>query len=84
MPRKLLNRCAPDSIREFRAAARQRFEDGRALAMADRRTTAIYLWGYSAEMTLKAAYFAVIRFAETRTITLPDLRAAAKPLPAWE
>jgi hypothetical protein len=81
MPRRLLNRCVPDSIREFRAAARQRFEDGRTLAMADRRTAAIYLWGYSAEMTLKAAYFAVIGFADTQTITVPDLRAAALTAP---
>lgn len=82
MPRTLLNRCASDSIREFRAAAQQRFEDGRALALADRRTAAIYLWGYSAEMTLKAAYFAVLGFTDTQTITLADLRAAALTAPA--
>lgn len=87
MPRRLLDRCAPDSIREFRAAARQRFEDGRTLAAADRRTAAIYLWGYCSEMTLKAAYFATLGFLSTQPITSADLRAAALTAPglgvAW-
>src|SRR5437588_276642 len=50
MPRRLLERCQPDSIREFRAAGRQRFDDALALAAAGHRTGAIYLWGYTAEM----------------------------------
>jgi hypothetical protein len=69
MPRRLLDRCNPDSIREFRAAARQRFDDALALAGQGRRTGAIYLWGYTAEMTLKAAYFSLIGLPETQLIT---------------
>ena len=69
MPKRLLDRARPDSIREFRAAARERFADGLALASAGRRTGAIYLWGYSAEMTLKAAYFALTGLAEAAPIT---------------
>lgn len=69
MPRKLLNRCQPDCIGEFRAAARQRFDDALVLAGHGRRTGAIYLWGYTAEMTLKAAYFALIGLAEPDVIT---------------
>jgi hypothetical protein len=69
MPRRLLDRCEPDSIREFRAAARERFDDGLALAAAGRPTGAIYLWGYAAEMALKAAYFALIGLANTTVIT---------------
>lgn len=69
MPRRLLDRCHPDCVREFRFAARQRFDDGLALALAGKRTAAIYLWGYTAEMTLKAAYFSLIGRAETETIT---------------
>ncbi|HLN26880.1 MAG TPA: hypothetical protein VK395_03995 [Gemmataceae bacterium] len=69
MPRRLLDRCNPDSIREFRAAARQRFDDALALAGQGRRTGAIYLWGYTAEMTLKASYFSLIGLAETHLIT---------------
>jgi hypothetical protein len=69
MPRRLLDRCQPDSIREFRASARQRFDDALSLAAAGRRTGAIYLWGYSAEMTLKAAYFALLGLPETAVLT---------------
>ena len=69
MPRTLLNRCHPDSIREFRAAALRRYDDGLRLAVADRRTGAVYLWGYAAEMTLKAAYFSLIGLADRDVIT---------------
>ncbi len=61
MPRRLLDRCNDDSLREFRAAARQRFNDALVLAANGRRTGAIYLWGYAVEMTLKAAYFSMTR-----------------------
>src|SRR6202008_2021190 len=71
MPRRLIDRCQPDSIREFRASARQRYEDGLALAGAGNRTAAIYLWGYVAEMTLKAAYFSLFGLAEHDAITVP-------------
>jgi hypothetical protein len=71
MPRRLLDRCQPDSICEFRASARQRYNDGVALAGGGNRTAAIYLWGYSAEMTLKAAYFALFGLAEAEVITVP-------------
>lgn len=69
MPRRLIDRCQPDSIREFRLAARQRFNDGLALAGAGQRTGAIYMWGYAAEMTVKAAYFSIIGIASTATVT---------------
>ncbi|MCE9554969.1 MAG: hypothetical protein K8T91_16565 [Planctomycetes bacterium] len=69
MPRRLLARCREDSIREFRAAAQQRYDDAIALAAVHRRTAAIYLWGYTAEMTLKAAYFSLIGHAETDILT---------------
>lgn len=69
MPRRLLDRCRPDSIRELRAAARQRFDDALALSVAGRRTGAIYLWGYTAEMILKAAYFSFLGLGEAVQIT---------------
>lgn len=65
MPRRLIDRCRPESIHEFRASARQRYDDGLVLAAAGNRTAAIYLWGYTAEMTLKAGYFSLIGFGET-------------------
>jgi hypothetical protein len=69
MPKRLLERCQPDSILEFRASAGRRYDDGLALAAAGHRTGAIYLWGYAAEMTLKAAYFALAGLVETDVIT---------------
>ncbi len=77
MPRTLINRCQPDSIREFRAAAAERYLDGASAAHAGRRTAAIYLWGYVAEMTLRAAYFDAIGYPLGRHITAADLRAAS-------
>ena len=50
MPKRLPERWQPECIREFRAAARQRYNDGLALAGQGRRTGAVYLWGYSAEI----------------------------------
>lgn len=76
MPRSLLERCQPDSIREFRAAARQRFQDAVSAAASDRRTAAVYLWGYAAEVTLKGAYFRLIGFGSTLVITPLDLQNA--------
>src|SRR5438132_12581385 len=64
MPTRLIQRCQPESIREFRASAGQRYDDGLALAGTGNRTAAIYLWGYVAEMILKAAYFSLLGLAE--------------------
>jgi hypothetical protein len=75
MPRLLLARCGLDCVREFRASARLRYNEGVALSDSH-KTAAIYLWGYAAEMTLKAAYFTLIGFADTREITRLDLRTA--------
>ena len=69
MPKKLLARCQPDSIRQFRDAASRRFDDGLALASAGQSTGAIYLWGYTAEMTIKAAYFSSVGLPERDAIT---------------
>ena len=60
MPKRLTERIKPDSIDEFVAAACERYSDGIALAAQARRTGAIYLFGYSAEMVMKAAYFRAI------------------------
>lgn len=68
MPRRLIERWRPECVREFRAAARLRYDDGLSLAGQGRRTGAIYMWGYCAEMSLKAAYFS-LTLAETDPIT---------------
>jgi hypothetical protein len=59
MPKWLPDRCRSDSIDEFRLTAPIRHLEGVTLAANGHRTGAVYLWGYAAEMTLKAAYFAV-------------------------
>src|SRR5947209_15425997 len=66
VPKRLLQRWRPECIREFRATARLRYDDGLSLAAQGRRTGAIYMWGYCAEMTLKAAYFSL-----SLTVTTP-------------
>jgi hypothetical protein len=71
MPRRLIERCQPESVCEFRASARQRYDDGFALAAAGNRTAAIYLWGYAPEMILKAAYFSLSGLGEHDAITVP-------------
>jgi len=68
MPRRLLDRCKPDSVAEFRAAARSRYAEGVDLLNAGRRFGAIYLWGYAAEMVVKAACFSVIGLGETEPL----------------
>jgi hypothetical protein len=75
MPKRLPDRFRHDCIAEFRAAAWQRSLDAIALEEAGRRSGAIYLWGYVAEMILKAAYFDVKGFAHPQPITTPLLRA---------
>lgn len=76
MPKRLIDRCQPDSIHEFRLAAEERFLDGLYLADGGRRTGAVYVWGYAAEMVLKATYFDAIGFAAKQAIGMADLRAA--------
>ncbi|WP_165074895.1 hypothetical protein [Paludisphaera rhizosphaerae] len=78
MPKPLPDRFQDDSINEFRLAARQRAADAIVLQASNRRTAAIYLWGYVAEMTLKAAFFDVSGFDKNQPITKSDLRAALK------
>ncbi len=73
----LLARIPADhTIRDFRAAAGLRYREGRRAALAGDRLVAIYLWGYVAEMLLKAAYFRLRGWLPTQPITLTDIRDA--------
>lgn len=76
MPKPLPKRFRPDCVYEFRRAAHVRFQDAIAAAQAGRRTAAIYLSGYSAEMTLKAAYFHLQGFGALQPIMMSDLKNA--------
>lgn len=77
MPPSIHQRCRPDGVAEFRAAAVVRFEDGVLLAAGspDRWLAAVYLWGYSVEMVLKAAVFDLLGNAAAQPITGSDLKA---------
>jgi hypothetical protein len=73
LPRLLVERFSEDTIEQFRVAAQMRYEEGWKLSLSGCRSGAIYLWGYTAEMTLKAAWFSLIGFPERRGITARDL-----------
>jgi len=76
MPKLLVQRFAADSISQFRIAAVVRDQDAERLATGGHHAAAIYLWGYVAEMTLKAAWFALIGFQQHQAITVSDLNWA--------
>jgi hypothetical protein len=77
MPRRLLARCHPDSIREFGTSAIQRYNDGIVAAGGGRSLAAIYLWGYAAEMILKTAYFSAAGIGEATTLEMnSDIKPA--------
>jgi hypothetical protein len=77
MPKRLLERRQPESIAEFRASATARYEEALSLSTQGYRTGAIYLWGYAAEMILKAAYFRLIGRAYADVLAMPgDINAA--------
>jgi hypothetical protein len=53
----LHSRLAPDCIYRLERAARERFVDADRLKKQNRFLTALYLYGYSVEMSVSAAYF---------------------------
>ena len=60
MPHPLASRLGladDDFVSTFEAAARRNFLDANVLRRSNRRAAAIYLYGYSVEMRVKAAYF---------------------------
>ena len=70
-------RCRPDGVREFRAAAVARYDDGVLLAGGppEHWLMAVYLWGYSTEMVLKAAVFGQLGNTAVEPINAGDLKA---------
>lgn len=76
MPKLLVQRFAPDSINQFRIAAQMRNAEAWSLFRSRRGTAAVYLWGYAAEMTLKAAWFSLVGFPDRASIPRKELNAA--------
>ena len=63
MARSIVDRLGnsdDDSVPGFERAAVRRFLDAGRLRSFDRRLAAIYLYGYSVEMWIKAAYFRTV------------------------
>ena len=60
----------------LRAAAGARYREASQLEVAGRRLAAIYLFGYAAEMLLKAAYFRLAGWLPTVQITVGHMNAA--------
>jgi len=82
MPKRLPLRVHAHTVRGFRAAAAERHRDAGVLAAHGRRTAAVYLWGYVAEMVLKAAYFSAFGYRPDEAITRADLEAARRLAPS--
>jgi hypothetical protein len=59
MPRSLLIRAGDDTLGKLEQAARRRFAEAGRLEVSE-PLGAVYLYGYSVEMRLKAAYYRVI------------------------
>lgn len=64
----LAEHLTPDTISQLERAAELRHDDGLSLLHVKRNLAAVYLFGYSAEMCLAAAYFRAVGFAAKRVI----------------
>jgi hypothetical protein len=65
---------APDTIWQLERAAEKRYEEGECLKRQNRLLAALYLYGYSVEMCLAAAYFRRAGFGPGQTITEDERR----------
>jgi hypothetical protein len=69
----LADHLAPNTIRQLEQAAERRYEEGECLKKQNRLLSAVYLYGYSVEMCLAAAYFRSAGFHVTEILD-DDLR----------
>lgn len=61
-----------DSVSEFEAASVERLRDAHVLHKRSRDLAAVYFYGYSVEMRVKAAYFRSAGFTAVTPITKAD------------
>lgn len=64
----LVARLAPNTVRRLERAAEKRFQEGECLKRQNRFLGALYLYGYSVEMCLAAAYFRSAGFGPNEII----------------
>ena len=74
MPLTLATRIGPDTLGKLELAARRRFAEAQLLVPSE-PLGAIYLFGYTVEMRLKAAYFRTVGLVPASTLA-PFRRAA--------
>lgn len=67
----------PDRIRAFEGASRNRFEEAELLAKHGHRLAAIYFYGYSVEILMKAACFRLDGRGITEEIDEADRKSVA-------
>lgn len=72
MALKLLRRAGVDTLGKLEAAASRRFREANVLNAKGEKLGAIYLYGYSVEIRLKAAYYRTIGLVPA-TIIDPNL-----------
>jgi hypothetical protein len=88
MPRSFIDRLGSsddDSVRGFERAAIRRLLDAEALRRLDRRMAAIYLYGYSVEMWIKAAYFRTVFLVSGLPPTSPiDFHRRKAAVDEWQ
>jgi hypothetical protein len=77
MPLTLATRILPDTLGKLEKAATRRYAEA-ALLVADEPLGAIYLFGYTVEMRLKAAYFRTIGLISTSPLDNPRKAAENK------
>lgn len=63
-----------DTIASFERAAAARLRDATVLRRADRRLSAVYLYGYAVEMWIRAAYFRTLYRSTGQPDTTPFRR----------
>ena len=61
-----------DSVEEFECAAAQRFAEALSLDRHSYKLAAVYLYGYSVEMRVKAAFFRSAGYGASRQISVAD------------
>src|SRR5690349_13713108 len=84
MPRVLLNRVGPDSLAKLEAASALRFREAVKLQAQGERLGALYLYGYTIEMRLKAAYFRLAGVADNADLSQRPAAGAQSPRYAAE
>ena len=76
VPLSLVHRAGVDTLGKLERAAVKRFREARRLQEAGEALGAVYLYGYSAEITLKVAYYRIIGLVPTTPI---DQRLHRRP-----